>query len=255
MQPMFTHAITRTPGRNFAAGLTTVTHATHSYASMLQQHAAYVQTLRGLGLNVVELEPLSAFPDGYFVEDAAIVTPEVAVITNPATASRNGEEQLIAPTLAAYRNLVPIQPPGTIEGGDVLIVGKHVLIGLSARTNQAGAAQLGGILAKYGYTWATVPVTAGLHLKSSVNYVGQGTLLLTAEFAAQPALQGYQHIIVNEEEAYACNTLYINEHLIMPAGYPQAKKQLERLGYPMIALDVSEVRAMDGGLTCLSLRF
>ena len=174
---MFTHAIARKPGRNFAQGLTTANLGAPSYKLITEQHKAYVETLESLGLDVVVLDTQPDYPDSYFVEDTAVVTPDVAVITIPGASSRRGEEDTIEPVLARYRKTLRIQATGTIEGGDVLMLGTHFLIGLSDRTNPEGAEQLGRILEKYGNTWTTVPIGAGLHLKLSVNFVGENTLI------------------------------------------------------------------------------
>lgn len=252
---MFSTAITRKPGRNFAQGITTANLGAPSYPLILAQHAAYIEILRQLGLSVIEMEPLPSHPDAYFIEDVAVVTPEVAVITNPGAVPRNGEQQHIEPILAQYREIAHIQSPGTVDGGDVLMIGKHFFIGVSERTNQAGAERLGNILERYGNTWSTVPVRAGLHLKSSVNWVGGNTLLIEADFAGLPEFEEYDQIIAAPDEEYACNTLWINDVLLTPKGFPKTKNQLISLGLPVIKLDTSEVRKMDGGLTCLSVRF
>ena len=252
---MFTTAITRQPGENFARGITTADLGTPNYSRILEQHAAYIATLQDLGLNVIELEPLPEYPDAYFVEDVAVVTPNVAVITNPGAAARNGEQAHIEPVLAQYREVAHIQPPGMLDGGDVLMVGRHFFIGVSERTNQDGARQLGKILEKYGNTWATVPVGAGLHLKSSVNWISGNHLLISAGFATAPQFEGFRKILVDPAEEYACNTLWINGTLLTPKGFPQTRKQLKALGLPIIELETSEVQKMDGGLTCMSLRF
>jgi dimethylargininase len=252
---MFWHAITRTPGENFADGLTTSNLGKPDFSLILQQHAAYVETLRKQGLQVTVLPPLAGFPDAYFVEDPAVVTDKVAVIARPGAASRRGEETSLAIALKHYRPLERINPPGTLEGGDVLMAGSHFFIGLSERTNEAGASQLGRVLTYYGYTWETVPVGKGLHLKSSVNWLGEKRLLVTLTLADYPGFQRYQRLVVDHEESYAANTLWVNDTLLMPAGFPRTQGMLERLGMPVVELDVSEVRKMDGGLTCMSLRF
>jgi dimethylargininase len=253
---MFTHAVTRKPCKNFARGLTTtVSDEPADYALMVKQHAAYLEALTAAGLEVVVLEPLPEFPDAHFVEDTAVVTRDVAVITNPGAAARRGEEDAIAPVLAEFRKVERIQAPGTVDGGDVLQVGNHFFIGLSERTNQQGAEQLGRILQSYGNTWTPVAVGAGLHFKSGVNYVGRNTLLVTNDFAHNEQLKGYDQIITESPEEYAANTLLVNEHLLMPAGFPRTRKQLEVLGLKIIELEISEVRKMDGGLTCMSIRF
>jgi dimethylargininase len=236
-------------------GITSAQLRAPDYALLCKQHEAYIQSLRSLGLEVIALEALSNYPDAYFVEDVAVVTPEVAVITNPGAAPRKGEEEQIEPVLKKYRQLERIRPPGTLEGGDVLMAGSHFVIGISERTNREGANQLGQILHKFGYSWSTIGVKAGLHLKSSVNYVGKNTLLITEDLADQDAFSDYEKIVLERGEEYAGNTLLINDHLIMPKGFPKTKKKLLAVGYEIIELDVSEVQKMDGGLTCMSLRF
>ena len=252
---MFSTAITRKPGENFSEGITTANLGKASYALMMEQHNAYVETLQKVGLQVIELDPLPEYPDAYFVEDVAVVTADIAVISNPGAAARNGEQQYIEATLAEYRQIATIHPPGTLDGGDVLMVGKHFFIGLSERTNPLGAAQLGAILEHFGNTWVSVPVGAGLHLKSSVSWVGDKTLLLSEAYAHQPEFEAYEHIVIDPKEAYACNTLWINHNLLTPKGYPKTLEQLKKLNLPIIELETSEVEKMDGGLTCMSLRF
>ncbi|MCK5316239.1 MAG: hypothetical protein KAJ53_13990 [Anaerolineales bacterium] len=252
---IFTHAITRRPGENFAQGITTSDLGMPGYQRMLVQHRAYIDTLKSLGLEVLVLDALEAYPDAYFVEDTAVVIPEVAIITNPGAAARKGEQQSIEPLLSRYRQIARIHPPGTVDGGDVLLVDKHIFVGISERTNREGAEQLGGILTEYGYTWTPIPVEADLHLKSSVNHLGGKHLLVTREFVSLEHLQMYDKIVLDEAEEYAANTLWVNDTLITPKGFPKTKKQLESLGLLIIELDVSEARKMDGGLTCMSLRF
>jgi len=253
---MFTLAIARKPSKNFARGLTTtVIEKPADYGLMLKQHAAYLDALAAAGLELMVLDPLADFPDAHFVEDTAVVTAAVAVITNPGAASRRGEEESIAPVLSEFRKIERIRTPATLDGGDVLQAGNHFFIGRSERTNQQGVEQLGRILESYGYTWTTVAVGAGLHFKSSVNYVGRNTLLVTGEFARSEHLKGYDLIVTEDAEAYAANTLLVNDHLLMPAGFPNTRSRLEPLGFKIIELEVSEVRKMDGGLTCMSLRF
>jgi dimethylargininase len=255
MAMKLTVAITRKPGKNFDQGLTTAKLGKPDYELALKQHASYVDVLKAIGLKVIELEPQPAYPDAHFVEDTAVVTSQMAVITNPGAASRQGEEKSIAEVLGRYRELENIQTPGTLDGGDVLMIGNHFFIGISERTNPQGAEQLGRILEKYGNTFTTVRVGAGLHLKSGVNYLGQNRILVTREFKNQEVLSNYDKIVVNREEEYAANTLWINDHLLIPSGFPNTRKRLESLNQQIIELDVSEMQKMDGGLTCLSLRF
>ena len=252
---MFTQAITRLPGPNFSDGLTLAGLGAPDYELILQQHATYVKTLRECGLEVIELAPLPAHPDAYFVEDPALITPEIAVITLPGAISRRGEQESLAEVLREYRPLEFIISPGTVDGGDVLAAGSHYFIGLSERTNPAGAGQLGGILERYGYTWSTVQVGAGLHLKSDVNYLGSDVMLCTSRFEDHDAFADFSKIVVDDEEAYAANSLQLNAYLLTPAGFPNTLHKLDTAGFEPVELDVSEVRKMDGGLTCMSLRF
>lgn len=252
---MFAFALTRKPGRNFIQGLTTANLGPPDYELILKQHACYVDALKTIGIEVIELGPQPDYPDAHFVEDTAVVIPEVAVITRPGAAARQGEEESISEVLRQYREIEHIQAPGTLDGGDVLMIGNHFFIGISERTNPEGAKQLGGILKKYGKTWTTIQVGAGLHFKSSVNYGGKNSILVTQEFTSHEALNGYDKIMVDKEEQYSANTLWINNHLLMPKGFPGTKTKLQSLGLPIIELDVSEMQKMDGGLTCLSIRF
>ena len=253
---MFTHAIARKPGPNFAQGITTaLNEESPKYEILVSQHEEYITTLKSIGLKVILLDALPDHPDAYFVEDTAVVATEVAVITNPGADARKGEEKTIAPILSRYRKTERIRPPGTADGGDVLQVDRHFFIGLSERTNPEGADQLSHILGKYGYTCTIMTAGEGLHLKSSVNYVGKNMLLITEDFAENVQFEGYDTLIVNNEESYAANTLFVNDHLLVPRGYPDTRKKLEVLGFKIIELDTSEVRKMDGGVTCMSIRF
>ena len=253
---IFTHAITRRPSPDFASGLTAVRPKTApDYHLLLKQHRRYIAALVDLGLEVVELPELAQYPDAYFVEDVAVVTGEIAVITNPGAPSRRGEADFIVFDISRFRETRRISDPGRLDGGDVLQVENHFFIGLSERTNLPGAEQLGGFLEECGHTWSTVPVGAGMHLKSSINYLGENTLVATEEMGGDDRFSNFNLIRVPPQEAYAANTLAVNGHLLTPAGFPRTRAALESLGMPVTALDVSEVAKMDGGLTCLSLRF
>ena len=252
---MFKHAIARKPGANFGNGLTTSDLGAPDVKNMTVQHEAYVRTLEELGLTVFVLASELAFPDAHFVEDTAVVTPDIAVIANPGAQARQGEEKTIAPVLSDFRTIARIEPPGTLDGGDVLMVGSHFFIGISERTNRQGAEQLGHILERFNNTWTAVDVGKGLHLKSGVNHVGGDTLLLTEAFSRLEVFAGYDQIVLDPGETYAGNSLWINDHLIVPQGFQDTLAKLERVGLPIHVLDVSEVQKMDGGLTCLSIRF
>ena len=251
---IFTHAILRTPGSNLAHGLTTAASGVPDHALAFAQHTQYAQALRNAGLNAIILDPLPAFPDAYFVEDVAVVVPEVAVIARPGAVARRGEEAFIEPVLAQHRRIARIVDPATLDGGDVLVAGRRVLVGLTDRTNTEGARQLHEILSPHGYQVAAIPVSAGLHFKSSVNLVGEDALLVTREFAHHDVLAGFRRIVVEEGDEYSANVLWVNDRILVPTGYPRTRSLLEPLERLIVELDMSEMRKMDGGLTCLSLR-
>ncbi len=251
----FTHAITRTPCPDFGRGLTTSNLGTPNYQSMCDQHEHYIQLLGSLGVSVENLPYEADFPDAHFVEDTAVVTPEIAIITRPGADARKGETPTIAAALKKYRELLHISSPGTVDGGDILLVGRHVFIGISERTNADGARQLTDMLSPFGYTCIPVPVAAGLHFKSSVNMLTDDTLLVTQDFSDRPELNGFRILTVPAGENYAGNTLAVNGTLMVPEGYPKTLALLRSEGFETCTIDTEESRKMDGGLTCLSLRF
>ncbi|MBU9677437.1 amidinotransferase [Burkholderia multivorans] len=250
----FTQAIVRRPAPTCGAGLTTAALGAPDYDKTLAQFDAYCDVLSALGVAVTELPPLPALPDAHFVEDVAVVTPEFAVITRPGAPARRGETVHIEAALAAHRDLLPMRA-GRLDGGDVMLVGKRFCIGLTSRTDAEGIAEFESLVSRYGYSVVAVPVAAGLHLKSVVNALGDDTLLVTEALAAHPAFAGYRRIAIRAEDEYAGNTLRVNGTLITPAGYPRVHDAIAPLGLPLHVIDTSEFRKMDGGLTCLSLRF
>lgn len=253
---MFTHAITRPPAASYTAGITTADLGPPDLALALRQHAAYVRALRDCGLEVTVLEPAPDFPDACFVEDSALLTREGAVVTRPGADSRRGEAALIEPEIEArFERVVWIEAPGTLDAGDVMMVGDHFYVGLSARTNESGAAQLLAILEDFGLGGETVPMREMLHLKTGVNSLEHDRLLVTGEFVEAPAFRGFHRLEVPAEEAYAANSLWINETVLVPAGCPRTLEMIAAHDYAVIEIDVSEFRKMDGGLSCLSLRW
>lgn len=251
--PIFTHAIVRQPGPNFAEGLTNAQLGKPNFELARVQHAAYCSALEGCGLQLTILEADPHCPDGCFVEDTAIVTEEVAIITRPGDPSRRGEPERIAEVLRQHKPIERIIAPACVEGGDVMRVGQHFYIGLSQRTNEGGVQQLSQILAQYGYTSSTIPVQGVLHLKTGITYIEQDTFVTTAEFVEHFA--EFAPIQVSPQEAYAANCLRINERVLLPSGFPQVKQTLLKCGFSLIELELSEFEKMDGGLTCLSLLF
>lgn len=253
---MFSHAITRPPAASYADGITTSDLGPPELALALRQHDAYVRALRDCGLDVTVLEPAEAFPDACFVEDSALLTPRGAVLTRPGAASRRGEADLMEPEIEdRFERVARIEAPGTLDAGDVMMVGDHFYVGLSARTNAAGAEQLLAILRDFGLDGETVPMRDMLHLKTGVNSLEHNRLLVTGEFVGAPSFRGFECIEVPPEEAYAANSLWINDTVLVPAGCPRTLEAIRALGYSVVELDVSEFRKMDGGLSCLSLRY
>jgi len=250
---VYTKAIVRRPGRNFASGITTSNLGKPDFGRALEQHAAYCEALISCGVELKVLEADEKYPDGYFVEDTAVVNSKVKVISRPGADTRMGEEEAIAGVLAGSGPIESISEPGTMEGGDVLRAENHYFIGLSARTNLEGARQLSAILSKHGFTSSFIPVEAGLHLKSDIAYLGNGNYISTPVFSkiAHPA----NTIILDTDEYYSANCLRVNDYLLIAKGFPKSKMKIQELGYNIIELEMSEFRKMDGGLTCLSLLF
>ena len=250
---MYTKAIVRRPGRNFAEGITTSNLGKPDFEKALDQHSKYCDALKGCGLELIVLEADEKYPDGCFVEDTAIVTSEVAIITRPGASSRMGEEAEISGILSEFRKIETIKLPGTLDGGDVLRVGNHFFIGISGRTNWDGARQLSAILAKYNYTASETEVGQGLHLKSGIAYLGKGNFISAEGFSKIAG--SFRIIIIDQDESYSANCLHANDFLMIPDGFPKSKKKIVELGYNIIELEMSEFRKMDGGVTCLSLLF
>ena len=253
-ETMYARAIARKPSPSCIHGLTTANLGQPDPAMLFGQYRHYVDTLSGLGLEIVELDALAGFPDSYFVEDVAVVTPEIAVIMRPGAASRRDEPNHMIGVLERFRTTAWIGSPGTVDGGDVLVVGKHCMVGLSERTNPQGAEQLHGILARFGYRGDTVHVPEALHFKSSVNFLDTETLLVTRSCSTLDCLSGYRKLVVPQGEEYAANVVWVNGQILVPEGFPGTRRLLDHHGFPTIAMPVSEIAKMDGGLTCLSLR-
>ena len=252
----FTNALVRRPCRGMVRGLSSAGLGPPDIGRALEQHAAYVEALRDCGLDVTVLEVDEAFPDSVFVEDTAVVCPEAAVVDLPGAPSRQGEERSVAQALAGFfPRLDAIAPPGTLEGGDVMRAGGQFFVGLSGRTNREGARQLGAFLGRHGYEVVTVPLGAILHLKTGVSYLEDGRLLAAGELVHEPAFSRFRVIPVPAGEEYAANSLWVNGRVLVPAGFPAARRAVEAAGCGTLALDVSEFRKLDGGLSCLSLRW
>ena len=256
---MFSKAIVRPPGANYADGLTRLDLGAPDHKRALRQHAAYCQALERCGLELIHLTPDERYPDSTFVEDAAVLIPTAAILTRPGAASRLGEVVSIKETLSSlYLRLDSIQEPGTLDGGDVCDAGEHFFIGLSERTNETGARQLAAMLMTNGYTSSFVDIRNMkdiLHLKSGLAHLEDNRLVIIEALAKREEFRGYDLVLVNADEGYAGNCLRVNDYVLLAAGYPVFEQTLRDLRYQTIPLEMSEFQKMDGGLSCLSLRF
>lgn len=212
--------------------------------------------MKQLGLEVTVLLPEPEFPDSVFIEDAALCTSEGAVITRPGAPSREAESLLLVDLLnERFQEVKGIQAPGTLDAGDVLMVEDHFYIGLSTRTNQTGVDQLTRILTGWGLSSSHVAMNEMLHLKSGVSYLGDQQVLIAGELERAPAFAEHAKVVVPQAETYAANALSINGSVLVASGFPRTVENLRASGYQVIELDMSEFEKMDGGLSCLSLRY
>lgn len=253
---MFTKAIVRKPSKSMVDGLTSANLGVPVYENALKQHRNYIEALKSCGLEVIVLEADEKYPDSTFVEDVALLTPQCAIITNPGAESRRGEVEEMRELLKKYySNIVEINSPGFVEAGDIMMVGSHFYIGLSERTNLAGAKQMIAALEKYGLTGSVVSLEKVLHLKTGLAYLEKNNLVVCGEFINHSEFDKFNKIIIPEEESYAANCIWVNDTVIIPAGFPKSKQSIQNAGYLILEVDVSEFQKLDGGLSCLSLRF
>ena len=257
---MFRHAIVRPPAPNFADGLTTVDLGRPDVAKALAQHDAYCRALEESGLALTRLPDDPHFPDSTFVEDTAVITARgSAILTRPGAPSRSGEVVAIEEALASrFPRLLRIEAPGTVDGGDIDEAGEHFFIGVSRRTNEEGARQLARLLAADGYTSSLYDIRGVgeiLHLKSGIAWLGGKTLVVIDALASHPAFAGWDLIRVPRGEEYAANCILVNDSVFFAEGFPLLERALRERGYRLTVLPMSEFQKMDGGLSCLSLRF
>ena len=256
---MFKNVIVRKPARSMVDGITSAPElGKPDYDLAVKQHDAYIEALKQCGVEVMELEALEEYPDACFVEDAAVLTRKCAIITNPGAPSRNGEkEHIVAAVKKFYAEdkIAYIQSPGTLEGGDVMMVGDHFYVGRSARTNEEGIRQFIEILESFGLSGSEVTLEKVLHLKTGVNYLENNTFLVSGEFIEKEEFKNAKQIIIPDDEAYAANCIWVNDTVIVPTGFPKVEAAVKAAGYKVITTDTSEYRKLDGGLSCLSLRF
>lgn len=221
----------------------------------MEQHQQYQSALSSLGCEIVSVPTEPSLPDSVFIEDTALVLDEIAVLCRPGAASRRPEVAGVANILQQYRTLASIQPPGTLDGGDLLCIDKVIYAGLSTRSNQSGIEQLRSIVADYEYTVKMVETTKCLHLKSAVSVVSPGTLLINPDWISKSAFADYELVDVASEESHAANALPVAGSLIYSSSYPRTAEKLTACGIDVVPVDVSEVQKAEGAVTCCSLVF
>ena len=252
----FNRAIVRRPSETVVNGLRVGDHEGPTYAGIVIEHAAYVAALERAGLDVTILPPLPDYPDSIFVEDPALVFPEGAILLRPGAASREAEAAELAPTLHAQFDTVLTLAEGFADGGDVLVTPTRTFVGLSERTDRAGAAALLDRLATLGRQGAVVQPPAGtLHLKTAASLLDDETILATRAVAATGLFDGFRVVTVPEGEEGGANVLRLNDRVLAGSRYPLTLELLDRLGFAPVALDVDEIGKIDAGLTCMSLRW
>ena len=261
---MFSKAIVRRPARNFASGLSTSNLGTPDYARTLQQHTAYCEALERCGLALTILNADEGYPDSTFVEDTAVIVNglaerQSAILTRPGAPSRSGEVDNIAEVLFQFfPERLAIEDPGTVDGGDVCEADNHLFIGISERTNEAGAEQLAQFVRQLGYSASRIDIRTIknlLHLKSGLSYLGDNRMVVIDELADVAAHHGYDLVRVDSGEQYAANCVRVNDNVLVAAGFPRFERELQDLGYQTLPLAMTEFQKMDGGLSCLSLRW
>jgi dimethylargininase len=248
----FTHALVRPPGASFVHALAMMPQPIDG-ALARRQHAEYVEALRETGITVEALDPQEEFPDSCFMQDPAIVVGGLAILNRMGAPSRFGETDLLKAALATRFETRQLEPPATVEGGDVLNTGGCLYVGETARTNRAGIEQLGLLMRPRGIRVEGVPLRDYLHLLTVVTYVGDGLVVVLEDFAAHPALTGFRKVLVPRAEEYSANTLAIGKYVIVPAGFPRTAERLRDEGYEVLPVPMTEFYKADGGVSCLSL--
>jgi dimethylargininase len=255
----FTRAIVRPPAATFAAGITSSDLGPPDLTLALKQHDAYCRALVRLGLSLVSLPPDPEFPDSTFVEDAAIVTSMGAILARPGAPSRAGEVTALGAALGRwFPELGEITAPGTVDGGDVCEAGEHFFIGVSKRTNPEGGAELAAWLKERGFGSSVIDIRKSsgmLHLKTALSWLGERQLLAWSEVAGHESLRGWEVVEVPKGEEYAANCIRVNDAVLVAGGFPKTAALLRTLGYVVESIEMSEYRKMDGGLSCLSVRW
>lgn len=257
IQYHFSRAVVRTPGVSTVSGLRSVERGSPDIKLFLAEHRAYIRALERTGVEVTVLPPLESFPDSVFVEDTALVLPEGSIILRPGAPSRTGEGEAIEAALSSLGHETHrIETKGSIDGGDVLVTGSHVLIGLSERTDLAGYEAASDILEAWGYIVQAVHTPDNvLHFKSDCSLLDGGTILATSRLAEENCFAQFRVLTVPDGEEAAANSIRLNDTVLVAAGYPSTAALLSRTGYKVEVLRISQAALLDGGLSCMSLRF
>ncbi|MEM6660652.1 MAG: arginine deiminase family protein [Pseudomonadota bacterium] len=253
----FTHAITRTPAASAVDGLRAVDTGAPDLELFRQHHADYIAALRSTGATVIELDPLEDFPDSVFVEDSALCLPDGAIAMRPGAPSRLGEAAAMAPELEEiYGDVLRIEGPGFIEGGDILMTETEILVGKSARTDANGVQELARLVADWGWAVREVQTPPDvLHFKTDCSLMDGETILATPRLAASGCFDGYRVIHTADGEDASANAIRFNDLVLFPAGFPRTAEALDKAGYTVREVGNSEATKLDGGMSCLSLRF
>ncbi|NDV22989.1 dimethylarginine dimethylaminohydrolase family protein [Desulfovibrio sp. JC022] len=258
---MFSKAIVRTPAKSLGQGLTEAGLGCPDMELTLTQHKGYIEYFKQAGINVTVLPAVEEFPDSVFVEDTAVMIPHgndtAAFLTCPGAESRRGEVDEIEAAIANQTDaIIRMEGNGLMEGGDVLLMGKTFYVGIDSRTNAQGCEQFAKAAAKFGYKTVPVPFDNGMpHLKTELSALDEETLIMSARFAQREEFAGFKKIVVPQGEEYCSNCLHLGKKLLVPQGFPQTAELLDKNGFKADFIDMSEFRKMDGGLTCLSLRW
>ncbi|WP_417492759.1 arginine deiminase family protein [Maricaulis sp.] len=253
----FNAALVREPSRSVVRGLRAVDHGDPDYDGVAAEHAAYVEALEAAGLAVTVLPPLEAFPDSVFVEDPALVFSAGAILLRPGNAARRGETAQLAPVLKRrFETVLEMAGTGFADGGDILVTPDRVLIGLSARTNAAGAGALGACLTRLGLASKTVTTPPGvLHFKTDCALIEENCVLTTARLAASGVFDGLETLITPEGEEAAANALRLNDVVLAGAQFSRTIEMLDQAGYNVVPLATEQIGRIDAGLSCMSLRW
>ncbi|EBA04062.1 NG,NG-dimethylarginine dimethylaminohydrolase, putative [Rhodobacterales bacterium HTCC2150] len=253
----FTHAICRLPSESIVQGLREIDTGAPQFDVFCKHHQDYIAALRSTGAEVTVLNALEEFPDSVFVEDAALCLQEGAVVMRPGAPTRLGEAAEMAPVLQTlYKDVQKISGSGFIEGGDILVTEKEILVGKSARTDAAGVAELRDIVSNWGYSLRELQTPPDvLHFKTDCSLLDEETVLSTKRLDASGCFEGYKVIHTAEGEDACANTIRFNNLVIMPSGFPKTAAKLDKAGYEVVEIGNSEAAKLDGGMSCLSLRF